>query len=170
MRPIALMFVLLASVYMSRPVSADEAPKRSEELKVLERFIGNWETTITIKATGEKYHTTESRKWSKAGQFVLSEDLNLSTKKEAHFLLTYDPNAKAYRTCFIDEGNTIMLLGSWDKETQTMKWTGTDSVGNKHAGSNRLIDKDHFEWSLAVSDPDGKVLVELSAKQTRRKQ
>lgn len=169
MRLVAITLAVLVAAHRPLPVCGDDAPKRSAELQVLDRFIGNWETVITVKPTGEKYNTTENRKWSREGTFVLSEDLNLSTKKEAHFLLTYDPNAKVYRACFIEEGNAMILVGTWDKDTQTMKWASPDGAGTKYTGNNRFIDRDHVEWSMVVTGPDGKVLVELAAKQTRKK-
>jgi hypothetical protein len=169
MRCVGITLAVLTILTATR-VSADADPKRSAELQVLDRWIGNWETVVTIKTTGEKFNTTESRRWSKEGTFVLSEDMNLSTKKEAHFLLTYDPNAKVYRACFIEESNALVLLGTWDKDAATMRWNGTDPAGVKHAGTHRFVDKDHTEWSMVITGPDGKVLVELSAKQVRRKQ
>lgn len=169
MRLIAITLALLASVCISRPLCAEDAPKRSAELQVLDRFIGDWETTVTLKTTGEKFNTLQSRKWSKEGKFVLSEDLNLTSKKEAHFLLTYDENAKLYRTCYIEEVNAVILLGTWDEKSQTMSWTAADPNGVKSTGANRFIDKDHVEWSLVVTGPDGKILAEMSGKQARRK-
>jgi hypothetical protein len=168
MRRIAITLAVLTVVAI-RCVNAGDPTNRSVELQVLDRFIGSWESVFTIKATGEKFNTIENRRWSKEGKFVLSEDLNLSSKKEAHFLMTYDPNAKAYRACFIEEGNAVVLLGTWDKDAQVMKWAGPDGAGAKHTGATRFIDKDHVELSMLVVGPDGKVLVELSAKQTRRK-
>ena len=169
MRLIAITLAVLATVSVLRPLSAEDAPKRSAELQVLDRLIGDWQTEVTVKTTGEKFNTTESRRWSKEGKFVLSEDLNLSTKKEAHFLLTYDPNAKVYRACFIEEADAVLLHGTWDEGTQTMKWVSPDGAGARHAGSSRFIDKDRVDWSLTVTGPDGKVLVDLSGKQTRKK-
>ena len=51
-----------------------------------------------------------------------------------------------------------------------MKWNGTDAAGVKHAGNVRFIDKDHVEWSMVVTFPEGNVVVEFPAKETRRKQ
>jgi hypothetical protein len=51
-----------------------------------------------------------------------------------------------------------------------MKRNGTDAAGVKHAGNVRFIDKDHVEWSMVFTGPKGNVVVELPAKQTRRKQ
>ena len=82
--------------------------------------------------------------------------------------MTYDPNAKAYRTCYIDESNTTPILGNWDENTQTMSWNGTDAYNNRLAGTHHFIDKDTVEWALVFTNPDGQVVVELSTKQTRR--
>jgi hypothetical protein len=166
---LAAIALAILTVAMAPPLNAGDPASRSAELQVLERILGDWETAITIKGTGEKFNTVEIRRWSKEGKFVLSEDRNLSSKKEAHFLLTYDPNAKKYRACFIEEGNAVLLLGTWDNDSQTMKWAGTDAAGVKHQGTYRFLDKDHVEWTLEVTGPDGRVLAELSAKQTRRK-
>ena len=169
MRLIAITLAILAVTTVPQLTTADETATRSAELQVLDRFIGVWETAITVKTTGAKFNTVENRKWSKEGKFVLSEDLNLSSKKEAHFLFTFDPNAKLYRSCFIEEGNSVILLGTWDKDTLTMKWHSTDANGIKHAVIYRFIDKDNVEWSMVVTGSDGKALVELDAKQVRAK-
>ncbi|HEY7115346.1 MAG TPA: DUF1579 family protein [Tepidisphaeraceae bacterium] len=163
---IALAALTIASF---APLSAEDAPKRSAELQVLDRWVGSWRTEVTNKTTGVTFTSTENRKWSRLGEFVLSDDANELTRKESHFLMTYDPNARVYRTCFIEEAAAILMLGTWNEATQTMTWTGADIVGNKLTGTNRFLDKDHNEWSVTLTTPDGKVVVELSGKQTRQK-
>lgn len=155
---------------IARPLTADDGPKKSDELQVLDRYIGSWETEVTVKGTGDTFKTKETRKWSKAGNFVISEDKNLTTQKEAHFLMTYDPSAKKYRACYIDEATAVILLGTWNEETQTMKWENAEGSPSKSNITDRFLDKDHREWSMAVTGPDGEVFVELSAKQARSKQ
>ena len=170
MRLMTITLTILAAATLCRATNADDAPKRSAELQVLDRlFIGSWESVVTNKTTGEKSNAVEKRRWSEKGRFVLSEDLNLSTKQEAHFLITYDPNGKKYRSCYIDQNGAAIIDGTWDEETDTMEWSGTDFAGNKSAGQTQLIDKDHIEWSMVIKDPAGKVLVELSTKQNRSK-
>jgi hypothetical protein len=51
-----------------------------------------------------------------------------------------------------------------------MKWNSTDAAGVKHAGNVQFIDKDQVERSMVVTGPEGKVVIELPAKQTHRKQ
>jgi hypothetical protein len=169
MRRVSIPLAVLLAASISRPSMADDAPKRSPELQVLDRFIGTWETEITVKPSGDKYTTTESRRWSKEGTVVLSEDLNLTTKKEAHFLIAYGANEKVYRACYIDEASALVFVGTWDEGTATMKWTTPEGAPTKYTGTYRFVDKDHVEWSMTVAGPDGKVIVELSAKQTRKK-
>ena len=68
-----------------------------------ERLIGEWDTVVTVKGTGEKSTSVQSRKWSRDGKFVISEEMDITAKRESHFLVTYDTKAKQYRAVFINE-------------------------------------------------------------------
>lgn len=168
MRLISIALTVLITLSVLGPVNAEDTPKRSAELQVLDRYIGDWETVITDKGTGKKLTSIESRKWSRGGKFVLAEDQDKSTKKEAHFLITYDPKGKQYRACYINDEFTVPLLGTWDEKAQTMTWKSAD-VAFKQDAVDRFIDKDNVEWTLTVTSPEGKVVLDLSAKQVRRK-
>jgi hypothetical protein len=162
--PFALAVFISASV-----LSAGDARVRSPELQVLEYLIGDWETVVTVKETGEKSTSIQTRKWSRDGKFVLSEELDVSSKMESHFLVTYDSTAKKYRACFMNEGATVPLLGTWDENKKTMTWRSTD-VAFKHEAVHRRVSEDLVEWTMTVTNPEGKIVLDLSAKQTRRKQ
>lgn len=168
MRPtlIAITVCIMATVPGSG--IAQDPSKRSAELQVLDHFIGDWETVVTANGANDKSTSIQSRKWSREGTFVLSEERDLSTNKESHFFITYDSQGKQYRACFINENATVPLLGTWDEKSQTMKWKSSD-VSFTHEGVNRFIDADHAEWTMTVTNPEGKVVLDLSAKQTRRK-
>ena len=168
MRMISFTVAVFMTAIMPLVISAGDAPKRSAELQVLDRLIGEWETEITIKGTGEKSTTLQSRRWSREGKFVLSEDLDKSAKKESHFLVTYDAKAKQYRACFINEEFTVPLMGTWDESTKTMRWKSSD-IAFRHDGVHRFVNKDLVEWTMTVTSPEGKIVLEMSAKQTRRK-
>lgn len=168
MRLIFLAAILIVTAFPIIIVKAQDAPKRSAELQVLDRYIGEWETVVTVKDTGEKLTSIENRKWSREGKFVLSENFDFLPKREAHFLFTYDSKAKQYRACFINEEFTVPLLGQWDEIQKTMRWQSS-GVAFKHDSVHRFIDNEHSEWTMTVTSPEGKVVLELSAKQTRRK-
>jgi hypothetical protein len=81
MRPISTVLAILFAASVPPSATAQDAPQRSAELQVLGRYLGDWETTITNKVTGEKINTVQSRKWSRGGQFILSEDQDVATKR-----------------------------------------------------------------------------------------
>ncbi len=164
---ISFVIAVFMTASLTWSIEAGDAPKRSAELQVLDRLIGDWETVVTVKATGEKSTSVQSRRWSRNGKFVISEELEMAAKKESHFLVTYDPKAKMYRACFINEQFTTPLLGTWDDSSQTMRWKSSD-IAYKHEGVTRYINKDLVEWTMTISSPEGKVVMELSARQTRR--
>lgn len=159
---------LLAVFLSTSLLGAGDAPKRSSELQVLEYLIGDWETVVTVKETGEKSTSIQTRKWSRDGKFVLSEELDISSQRESHFLVTYDSNAKKYRACFMNESVTVPLLGTWDESKKTMTWKSSD-VAFQHEGIHRRVSEDLVEWTMTVTSPEGKVVLDMSAKQTRRK-
>ena len=167
MRATIIAITALVSASVTGFVGAQEAPKRTPELQVLDRFTGEWETTITNKTTGEKSSTIQSCKWSRKGTFIQSEDQDTATKKESHFLATYDAKSKQYRACFISDEYTVPLLGTWDEKGQSMNWTSADTAF-KNAVVDRFIGKDQIVWTMTVTSPEGKVVLELSAMQTRR--
>lgn len=146
---------------------ADDAPKRSPELQVLDRYVGDWEVVSTT-GTGEKATNSERRTWSRQGTFLMAEIQGQATKHEAHFLVTYDPKAKLYKSCFISHEFTVPLVGTWDEKTQTMRWKSPD-IEFKHDAVNRFVDKDTIETRMTVTSPEGKVVFEMSSQQTRRK-
>lgn len=168
MRLKSIALVISITVSSLGAVSAQDVPKRSAELQVLDRYIGDWETVVTVKGTGEKLTSIQSRKWSREGKFVLSEEQELPTKRESQFLVTYDSKSSQYRACFINDEFTVPLLGTWNEKDQTMKWKSSD-VSFKHDMIQRFIDKDNSEWTMTVASPEGTVVLELAAKQTRRK-
>ena len=159
----------LAAFLSAGLLGAGDAPKRSSELQVLEYLIGDWETVVTVQETGEKSTSIQTRKWSRDGKFVLSEELDISAKKESHFLVTYDPKVRKYRACFMNESVTVPLLGTWDESKQTMTWKSAD-IPFQHEGIHRRVSEDLVEWTMTVTSPEGKVVLNLSARQTRRKQ
>lgn len=146
---------------------ADDAPKRSPELQVLDRYAGDWDVVSTT-GTGEKGATSERRTWSRQGTFLMADIQGQAPNHEAHFLITYDPKGKVYRSCFINQEFTVPLVGTWDEKAQAMRWKSPD-IEFKHDAVNRFVDKDTIETRMTVTSPEGKVVFEMSAKQTRRK-
>ena len=92
-----------------------------------------------------------------------------STGAETHILWTYDPAGRVYRLAFLSGASLSLINGRWDAKTDTMKWSSVDLDGNTGTGEHRFIDEDHAVWSQVVKSPDGTVVFDASAKQTRLK-
>lgn len=156
---------------------ADDAPKPSAELRVLEDMIGTWDEVMTNKPTewtpkAEKSTAVTTRTWSLGGKFIRGQGAWQPAKTEFLHLMTYDPDAKAYREWYFDAAGTMprgSVKGTWDAKSRTITWNGTDENGNKTVTTHTIVDKDHNYWTMVVKNPDGKVVLDLSGQCTRRR-
>ena len=177
-RPLAYRVVLILIVGLafagcsstSGAATTDDTPKRSSEMQVLQRFVGTWDQRMVNTTAAEESTSVEIRRWSTEGTFVLMESTQHSAGgPESLMLITYDSDAHVYPACYMFGPARGRLTGTWDEQTRTMTWNGTDMSGNKIAGEHRFVDRDQAEWSLVFTAPGGEVVTALSGKQTRRK-
>ena len=175
MRLTLLTLTLLSATTLSGLAFADDAPKRTPELQVLDRFVGTWDMKVTIQPTGGEKTAVDAvshRSWSLGGNFVRFEDPNNLKRpgsNETQMLLTYDPNKKNYPGVLMDGPNRVELTGTWDAKTTTMHWAGKSPDGGTSKSYHRFIGKDRAEVSAEIKDADGNVVLRLSWLQTRRK-
>jgi hypothetical protein len=174
MRLIAIVFTVLAAATFSQATNADDDSKRSAELQVLDRFVGTWDVTVTVKPTGKENIThkmTERRDWTLGGNFVhfQNADKERSALPEYHLLLTYDPATKAYTGIEMFGTARFLLNATWDEATSTMTISGKSPANDQSTFvyKHRFIDNDHSESSAVVRNAEGEVVMELSYKQTR---
>jgi hypothetical protein len=91
---------------------------------------------------------------------------------QSQAITTYDLNKKAFRQWHFDSyGGATDVLGQWDEEKKTMTWKGgyDPSLGFTINMTHKLIDNDHHEWTMRVTDRDGKILLDQHGKATRKK-
>ena len=174
MRLISTTSACLAIATFSADAKADDKPKRSPELLVLERFIGTWDQKAIIHPTGgEKIEMAfvSRRRWTLGGTFLQIEDannLNDPEAKEFQMLCTYDPVAQNYPAVIMEGPNRAELTGTWDAKTTTMHWKGKSPDGGTSEGSHQFIGANRAKASVVFKDAEGKVVMEISWPQTRR--
>lgn len=159
-------------------VRADEPAKPVPELKVVELMVGTWDEVVTQKPAewtpqGGTQKAVSKKAWALDGKFLRMEGSWNPGKVEFVSYLTYDPATKEYRHWYFDSGGSFprgTAHGAWDEKTRTMTWTSTDEFGNKSVGKTKIIDKDTHEWTVTVTDPNGKLMLDLHSKNTRRKE
>lgn len=168
------LFSVVSIIVSVGAASADEPPP---ELKLLEDYVGTWDEVVSNKATewipeAGKVTSVTKKTWAMGNKFVRMEGKFTPGDNDFLSLLTYDPHAKVYRTWYFDSGGGMprgSMTGKWDERTCTMTWTGADDDGNKTLGKTHIIDKDNHEWTMVVTNPAGKVVLDLSATNKRRK-
>ena len=166
---IAAFAAVLIAPLLTVTTSAEEPPKRSAELAVLDKFVGTWDLKTTLKLAGEEPAKTESvsyRTWSKGGKYILFDDPGQGV--ELHLPLTYDAASKKYRGVMISGETTGVVTATWEAETGTMNFVTENANGTTYKGSHRFVRDGYAEASGKITDAAGKVVVELSWKQTRR--
>lgn len=158
--------------------TADDLPKPSAELRSLEDMIGAWDEVMTNKPTdwtpkAETATAVTKRTWSLGGKFLRGDGAWQPAKTEFLHLMSYDPDAKVYRSWYFDASGAMprgSMTGTWDAKSKTLTWTGADEAGNKTVGTHKIIDKDHTEWTMVVKTRDGKVVLDFTGKCKRRKE
>jgi hypothetical protein len=178
MRTAAIVLVAWVVSGFQGRATADDPPTPSAELRVLEDMLGTWDEVMTNKPTEWKPKTETAtavtkRTWSLGGKFIRGDGAWQPARNEFLHLMSYDPDAKAYRSWYFDSSGAMpggMTRGTWDAKTKTLSWTGTDEAGNKTVGTHKIVDKDHTEWTMVVTASDGKVLLDFTGKCARRKE
>ena len=178
MRQVIIGLASLAFLCSPVAVSADEPTKPEPELRVLEDMIGTWDEVMSNKPTewlpkAERSESITKKNWSLGGKFIRMEGVWKPAKTEFLSLVSYDPATKEYRTWYFDSAGGQprgSVRGAWDDKTRTMTWTGTDEAGNKTVGKSKIVDRDTHEWTVVTTNPDGKVVLDITAKNTRRKE
>jgi hypothetical protein len=161
--------VFLMAIAIPVAAKADDAPKRSPELQVLDRFVGTWDLKATEKPAGGEattFDVVSFRRWSQGGNFVVFEDPG---QEEVNLPITYDPESKTYPGVIMIGAFSGLVTGTWDKDKKIMSFTIKHPNKTEYRGTHRFLREDYAEASGSVTDADGKVVVELSWKQTRRK-
>ena len=157
-------------------IAAEDGPSPNvPELKALDHYGGAWDVEITSKGIPfTKGQATA--KWILDGRFIQqtgelrSEDG--STVVKGTTLMTYDPTNKAYRSwTFRSDGSAGESEGTWDSKGRVMT-----SIGQKDASGGFSTTTADFseagveKWKIVYTDGAGKVVSEITGKNTRRKQ
>lgn len=160
---------------------AQELPPKPPELKVLEQWIGKWNSDVTSKPAvwdreGSQYKGNSTEEWKLNGRFLYTNVKAKGEQGRYEFIAvrTYDEKAKAFRSWSFwskDKASGISeSSGQWDENTKTMTDRAVDADRGTVADSKiRFIDKDNFEFTFLVKDKEGTVLLDRHGVVRRQK-
>ena len=173
MTPKMSCFSVLAIVCVSLfSPAAEPAKSKPNELKVLERLLGTWNsesvnrvaewTPVEARAKG-----VLAREWVLGGRFL--QEKGNHSNGDSVVMFSFDDEKKLYRSWFFhSDGNTTETKGQWDEGTLTFTFV-SDLNGMKNTSTIKFIDKDTHIWTAVVKDSKGTVFYNGEGKCTRRK-
>jgi hypothetical protein len=157
------------------PWSSAAEPPKPPELKVLEKFVGTWDSESvskpaawTPKEVREK--SMEVNEMALDGWYLQGSSRTPEGKVLAIVMNSYDPPEKTYRIWrFLPVGRNDQWTGQWDEATSTLTIKTDIGHGMTATGAIHFTDQDHHELHFLVKDSEGKVYVDSLSTVVRRK-
>jgi hypothetical protein len=169
------LILLCAPPRHARAAAAAAAADKPPELKLLERWVGTWDSQWTAKPAtwtpqGGTFTGVETVDWVLGGRFTNARIATQPGNKHATSLTTYDPKAKAYRSWwFSSDGHQSQSAGQWDEASQTLTMKSDIAGGIKGTTTSHFTADGVFDWTVVIKGDDGTTYIDMSGKTTRRK-
>jgi hypothetical protein len=165
---IATTFVVFGGLLLPHLCRADEP---SNELQVLNYYVGKWDVEITGRSRGKGIVTGE---WVLDGQFLRQtwsvEASPDNPRTSGIVMMTYDAEKKVYRSwSFSVKGAVRESQGVWDPHSRTMTWTRRNvESGETVVLRSSFVDDATESWSIVKADANANILGNMTGKNTRR--
>jgi hypothetical protein len=173
MKSTTLLLGLVSGLLISAYSDAQEGSPKPPELKVLERFVGAWDSETVGKPAewtpkGVKQTGTNKYEWVLDGRFMQNTEWNAEGSVALGWW-TYDTRAKTYRGWFfLSDASIVEWKGRWDEERKGLRVEAIMDNAIVFTGANRFPDKDTYEWTCLAKDKAGKVYLDMKETHRRR--
>ncbi len=170
---VAIVSGLVATAGRAQEAKSGPSPD-VPDLAALSGLIGNWDCRFQSKENGAAARTgTATGAWIHGGRYFRQvwtiDAAGAEPGLSGSSIMTYDPAKKTYRSWhFVSTGSTSEGVGAYDKATKTMTWTARDPNGFR-TSTKSTPSGDAEDWTITVTDTDGRVVSDMSGKNIRRK-
>jgi hypothetical protein len=174
MKVTAVLAGLAAGLLISFACHAQEGPARPPELKVLERFVGAWDSKAVGKPAAWTPQGITSTGWNKYEwvldtHFLQATEMNTDGSAALGWW-TYDPRATTYRGWFfLADGSMVEWQGRWHEDGQGLRMEANMRNGVTLNGTNHFPNKDTYEWTYIAKDKAGKSYLDVKETHRRRR-
>lgn len=153
----------------------------NENHKLLDFFLGKWDYTVkwwmSPDAKPEESKGNGEVKWIMGGRFLEQsvQGTSMNQPFNGMGILGYDNAEKEYKSVWIDNMGTGMMVGSgtYDPSTKTFTDKGTFSCPTQSEKSYKsvttIINKDKYSYEMYTADSDGKEFRNMEIIFTRKK-
>jgi hypothetical protein len=137
----------------------------------LERYVGSWRGEVTLEAAGsepQRYTQENSFAWILGGRF-LEERGTDSNGGSFLGVWSLDPGRGTYRAHYFiaPAGDIVVLTHEWNERSQSFIGSAELGGGVRMLAEDRFIDRNTYEWRIAVQDGTGTLLSRLHGLERR---
>ncbi len=143
----------------------------AEKLKVIDRFRGTWNVTISTHRPKHSVVTSvNTNSWVLGNRFLQGDSGPKSDGTHDFSMMTYDPAIGGYPLwIFFSTGVAFFLpSGQWDEATQTMVWKSPPNLTGSYQYCCVVSDERTHRCTSIAKDWKGKVLLEQDVILVRR--
>jgi len=163
--------LIVTAILFAFAVNSPAADEKSDELKVLDRYIGNWDGQITMTTPEQKTATeTSTNTWEIGGKYLQVKTASKLDDSQTMHLITYDAQKQTYRYYWFNSaGLTFNATGSWDQAAKTFTWEGQMENGITLKTTDHFIDDNTRDTHVVVKNGNGDNVFEVTVKFTKHK-
>jgi len=163
--------LIVTAALFAFALSCMAADEKSDELKVLDRYIGTWDGQITMTAPEQKTSTeSNTTTWAIGGKYLQVKSTTKLDDTEAMHLVTYDQQKQTYRYYWFNSaGLTFTSNGTWDEAKKTFTWDGQIEDGVTLKMTDHFLDDKTRDMHVVVKGGNGDTVFEVTVKFTKRK-
>lgn len=148
-----------------------------EELKLLDKLVGEWTIRATMKPSlslpnGGEETITEKNVWVLGGRYLWSRAFNAAGENTSMWIMTYEPNEKSNRVWFFSaDGVTGQWRVTWDANSRGFHWRAIDMPpGWIGSGFNRWINDNTWDNQVLIKDDSGRIVSDMTQDKRRTRQ
>jgi hypothetical protein len=160
-----LVIALTVPVALAQNRSATAA-EIANALKVLDRWQGRWNVTVTTTQPAPLTSTSvATNAWVLGKRFLQGDSGVKSDGTRDLSMMTFDPVTRAYPLWIFSSNGTFFYLadGKWDEQSRTMQWDSPINLIGSYHYLCEFTDADNYRCQSLAKDWKGKVLLELEA-------
>jgi hypothetical protein len=153
--------VVLAGLFAHCGEAADGGDSPPDPAQVLDRFVGEWQTTIRLASEDADGPIVERKgratcRRTLGDRYVEFRSESIPPGNSELQIMTYDVASGRYRQWVFDsDGYQHEADGTWNAATSTLTWRG-ERAGTAFVIEDRWVTPDRLEWTLTRIDPDGR--------------
>lgn len=173
-----LILLLLVAAIGPLPAVAAAGGDLTPEQAVLQRRVGTWHNVNIIKPgpwnpQGSRQEWVETIRWTLGRAFIEGNAVAKIDGRTNTHLVGWDAKSRRYLTWYFDSEGTCpqaLMSGTWDEAAQTLRFTSELPDGVAAVATLKFVDQDHINWAATWTAKDGKVMLEMTATQTRHRE